>query len=159
MLRISRVRKVIAGVGALLLVMDVAGPAAAATPCFRPADIEAEQAIRYQTELMVLSDTCGGDTYRDFTVRNRDAIVVYQHEMIDYFRRTTTRKPEAALDTFLTRIANELALRSGRELVKTVCDRSATFLAQAQTLDKDGFRHYAADLAATNAAGYRRCTK
>ncbi len=55
-----------------------AGPAAAAPPASSSADIEADQAIRYQTELMVLSDTCGGDIYRDFTLRNRDAIIVYQ---------------------------------------------------------------------------------
>jgi hypothetical protein len=150
----------IAGVTALAFA-SAAGPVAAAapTPCFNPDEIEAEQAVRYQAELMVLSDTCGDTTYRDFTVRNREIIIVYQHEMMDHFRRTTAQKPQAAFDTFITRIANELALRSGSERVQTVCDRSATFLAQAQTLDKDGFRHYVADLAATNAAGYRRCTK
>lgn len=157
MLRRSCVRKVVAGMGALLLVMDVAGPAAAATPCFRPADIEAEQAIIYQTELMVLSDTCGGDTYRDFTVRNGSEIKLYQQAMMARFRRTGSRSPTGSFDSYQTRIANEVALSDSRKSAQTVCNRSADFLQEAKTLDGPQFRQRVAALAAENAKDYRRC--
>lgn len=132
-------------------------PALAAPPCFQPVEIEADQALRYQTELMVLSDTCGGADYRDFTVRNREQIVAYQHALKDYFRRTGARNPDASLDSFLTRIANEAALQDGRELRQEVCTRSVTFFATAKTLDREQFRRHASELATQNQATYRRC--
>src|SRR5665213_1851985 len=149
--------KTIAAATIASLLSSMAGPAMAASGCFRIGDIEAEQAIRFQTELMVLSDTCGGDTYRDFTVRNRDTIVFYQHALIEHFRRDGARKPEAIFDSYLTQIANETALNSGRELARVVCGRSADFLAQARTLDGDQFRHRAAEMAVENGASYRHC--
>lgn len=149
--------KVTAAATILLLLSTAAGPALAKPPCFQPADIEADQAMRFQTELMVLSDTCGGDIYRDFTLHNREQIVVYQHQLIEHYRRTGARRPQASLDSFLTRIANELALQDGRETRQAVCGRSADFLAQAAALDKEQFRQRAAELAAENRSGYRRC--
>jgi hypothetical protein len=151
-------RKIIAAAAIVALLSSAAGPSVAAvTGCFRPVDIEAEQAMRFQTQLMVLSDTCGGDTYREFTVRNRDSIIFYQHQLLDHYRLTGARSPEASLDTYLTRIANEVSLSNGQELARVVCGRSATFLAEARTLDGVQFRHRAAEMAAENEASYRRC--
>ena len=99
------------GVSALVALAPTAAPATGT--CYRQADIEAEQAMHYQTELMVLSDTCGGEFYRDFTVRNRDQILSYQRQMLEHFRRTGARSPQASLDSFMTRVANEHALRDG----------------------------------------------
>jgi hypothetical protein len=149
--------KIISAVAIAALLSSAAGPSVAATACFRPVDIEAEQAMRFQTQLMVLSDTCGGDTYREFTVRNRDSIVFYQHQLLDHYRLTGARSPEASLDTYLTRIANEVALSSGQELARVVCGRSAAFLAEARTIDGAQFRHRVAEMAAENEASYRRC--
>jgi hypothetical protein len=150
-------KKIAAAAGIVALLSSAAGPSVAATACFRPVDIEAEQAMRFQTQLMVLSDTCGGDTYREFTVRNRDSIIFYQHQLIDHYRRTGAPRPEASLDTYLTRIANEVSLSNGQELARVVCGRSAAFLAEARTLDGVQFRHRAAEMAAENEASYRRC--
>lgn len=116
-MRSSIVRKLAATATALSLTLQYAGPAAAAAAtCFQSADVEADQAIRYENELMVLSDTCGDDTYREFTLRNRNAIIDYQKQMMNYFHRTGARSPQAALDTFLTRIANEEALRAAHRV-------------------------------------------
>ncbi|HUK61279.1 MAG TPA: hypothetical protein VLV50_18760 [Stellaceae bacterium] len=152
------VRRALAGAAALVLAAASALPAAAApSPCYRLADIEADQAIRYQTELMVLSDTCNVTNYRDFTVRNRDVIVEYQKQLIDHFRRTGAHKPEASLDQFLTQIANELSMRSGTEQRPAVCARSASFLAEAAKLDGPEFRTHAAQLATEHEDSYRVC--
>ncbi len=149
-------RKAFAATAALVVALSTALPAHAA-PCYKPADIEADQAIRYQTELMVLSDTCNVTYYRDFTVRNRDTLVQYQHQLIDYFRRDGARSPEASLDKFLTQIANELSMRSGAEQRPVICARSATFLSQATKFDGTEFRNYAAELAIEHEKSYRVC--
>lgn len=147
-----------AGLTAALMAMNVVGPAAAATAtCFQPADIEAEQAIRYQTELMVISDTCGSDSYRDFTIRNREAIIFYQKQLMDRFRRAGARSPRASLDSYLTEMANQRSLAAGREQTQAVCGRSAALLAEAKKLSGEQLRRHIATLAAENGKGYRRC--
>ena len=152
-----RARKSLAAAAALVLALAAALPARAASPCFKQADIEADQAVRYQTELMVLSDTCNVTNYRDFTVRNRDVIVAYQHQLIDHFRRTGAHSPEASLDKFLTQIANELSMRSGSEQRPVICAESATFLAEAAKLDGSEFKSHASELATEHADSYRVC--
>jgi len=150
-------RKTFAAGAALVLVLSQTLPARAAS-CFQQADIEAEQAMRYQTELMVLSDTCNVSAdYRDFTVRLRDTIVQYQHQLIDHFRRAGARSPQATLDKFLTQIANELSMRSGAEQRPEICARSATFLSEAAKLTDAGFRNHAAELATEHEKSYRVC--
>jgi len=153
----NRVKKVLAtGTAAGFLLFEIAAPAEAAA-CFRPPEIEADQAMRYQTQLMVLDDTCGGDFYRDFTVRNREQIMAYQTELKDYFRRVGARSPAASLDSFLTRIANELALREGQSERAEVCAREATVIAEARTLDTTHFKSLAAALATENRSSYKSC--
>jgi len=144
---------------AALMTVNATGTSVAATAtCFQAADIEAEQAIRYQTELMVLSDTCNvSSSYRDFTVRLRDTIVQYQHQLIDHFRRAGAKSPEATLDKFLTQIANELSMRSGAEQRPVICARSATFLSDAAKLTDAEFRNHVAELATEHEKSYRVC--
>ena len=47
---------------AAVLMGSVALATAATPQCFKASDMEAEQAIRFQAELMVVSDTCGAQT-------------------------------------------------------------------------------------------------
>src|SRR5215469_5558461 len=50
------------------------GGAAAADPnCYSAADAEAEQAILFQTNLMVTSSACRDTVYGEFRARNKDA--------------------------------------------------------------------------------------
>ena len=85
---------------AMALLIGSAAWAAAATPqCLRANDAEAEQAIRFQTELMVVSDTCGAQTYTAFARRNRAALLDYQHQVIERFRRTGASHAEARFDS------------------------------------------------------------
>ena len=144
--------------GVVLLLGSVVAAGAATPQCLKPAEIEAEQAIRFQAELMVISDTCGQQTYIRFAKRNRDVLVEYQHEMIEHFRRNGTARAEARFDTYLTRLANEVSLRAGARPVASVCQDAAEFLATADTLGKDEFRRYIADRAAEHRVADRRCT-
>lgn len=140
----------------LLLCLGM-GATAATQDCLRPADAEAEQAIRFQTELMVVSETCHEQTYPHFLHRNRTALAEYQKRMIERYRRTGAARPKASLDTYMTRLANETALRVSNEPVETLCQEQADFLASAKVLDGRKFRRYIAKQAVERDAEHRRC--
>jgi hypothetical protein len=142
---------------AFVLFCIVANAAAAAQECLRPAEAEAEQAIRFQTELMVVSETCHQQTYPQFLHRNRKALAHYQQSMIERYRRTGARRPKASLDTYMTRLANEIALRVSAEPVEALCRQQADFLANADALDAKKFRRYIAKQALDSDAEHRRC--
>lgn len=131
---------------------------AEAAPCYHAGEIEAEQAVRYQAKLMVLSDSCRSDSYREFITHNAAVVSFYQKQMIGFFRRQEARSPEDAFDRFLTRIANQFALAVGQEPLASLCPRSADFLTQANSFGNDDFRHYVAEQAAIERRTYRVCT-
>jgi hypothetical protein len=143
---------------AVMLLGSVALAAAAAPQCLAPSEIEAEQAVRFQAELMVVSDTCGAQTYTQFARRNRTVLVDYQKQVIDRFRRDGTARAEARFDSYLTRLANEVSLRTGAQPVAAMCREAAPFLATAEKLGGDEFRHYIAEQAAAHRSDYRRCS-
>jgi hypothetical protein len=143
----------------VLLLSSVVVASAANKQCLKPHEAEAERAIRFQAELMVMSDTCGQQTYIEFAQRNREVLVAYQHEMIAHFRRTGITRAEARFDTYLTRLANEVSLRAGAQPVTSVCRDAAQLLTMAQTLDKDKFRRYIAEHAAEDSPEFRRCPR
>jgi hypothetical protein len=133
--------------------------ATAATPqCLKPNEIEAEQAVRFQAELMVVSDTCGAQTYTHFTRRNHEALKEYQQQVIERFRRNGGAHPEARFDSYLTRLANEVSLRNGAQPVDQVCHNAASFLATADKLERESFRRYVAARAQENSTEFRRCS-
>lgn len=139
------------------LLLYPAALAEAAPACFRPNEIEADEAAHFQTELMVLSDTCGDKTYTHFAAQNRRALADYQKALVEHFRRTGSRNAEGALDSYLTRLSNEVSLRNGREPVATLCRQSADLLAKADHFTDSEFRHYIAQRAAERQRAYRRC--
>jgi hypothetical protein len=141
----------------LALLCLVAGATAATLDCLRPAEAEAEQAIRFQTELMVVSETCHEQTYPRFLHRNHMALAEYQRRMIARYRRTGAARPKASLDTYMTQLANETALRVSNEPVEALCHDQADFLATANALDAKKFRRYIAKQAAERDAEHRRC--
>ena len=137
----------------------VVGATAATQECLRPAEAEAEQAIRFQTELMVVSETCHEQIYPHFLHRNRIALAEYQKRMIERYRRTGAARPKANLDTYMTGLANETALRVSAEPVEVLCREQADFLATADALDVKKFRRYIAKQAVERDAEHRRCTE
>jgi hypothetical protein len=132
--------------------------AQAAPQCYRASEIEADQALRYQAKLMVLSDSCRSDSYDEFVTHNAKALSLYQQQMIGFFRRHDAPRPEDALEKFLTRVANQIALSFGQEELASLCPRSADFLTQAVNFGKDEFRSYVAEQAAIERHSYRACT-
>jgi hypothetical protein len=107
---------------------------------------EAEAAIRYMTDLMIVSSTCQDTVYGEFRLRNRDVIVGYQKAMASYLRGN------AAFDKWNTSLANQAAQKNAGN--QQLCNQSAALLQQAKAMDSNGFRNYAKSQAATAS-----CTK
>jgi hypothetical protein len=128
---------------AAMLVASVASAPAADRDCYSPGDIEAEQALLFQTNLMVISSACRDTVYGEFRARNKDAIVRYQNAMIDHFRRTGARNPKSAFDAWQTSLANEAARKQAVIPTGQFCQQSAEMLKLASTLDTKTFHDYA----------------
>jgi hypothetical protein len=141
----------------LLLSSVVVVAAAAGKQCLKPQEAEAERAIRFQAELMVMSDTCGQKTYSEFSQRNREALAGYQRALIAHFRRTGVSRAEAHFDSYLTHLANEASLRTGARPMNLVCQEAAPFFATAESFGKEEFRHYIAEHADEVSPEFRRC--
>ena len=96
----------------ILLLVSYAAGADAAQVCYLANEVEADQAVQFQTELMVVSNACKTPIYTKFTERNRSAIVDYQHELIAHFRRSGERHAETVFETYLTHLATERGLKA-----------------------------------------------
>ncbi len=129
---------------------------AASSGCYRRSEAVADQALKYTTEVMVMSDTCRNPTYDRFAQRNRAQLVEFQDSMKAHFGRTG-RNAQAKLDAFMTHLANELALRTGIQNIGQVCAVAVQFLATADTMSGEGFRHYAENQVKEHGAEYRFC--
>src|SRR5258708_23650548 len=113
----------------------------AKSSCVSPSAIEAEQAIRYVTDLMIVSSACQdiGDAtaiYGGFRVRNRDVIVGYQKALIQRFHGN------AGFDKWNTSLANAAASKQGGN--QQICQQSVALLKEASALDPKGFQAVAA---------------
>jgi hypothetical protein len=126
-------------------------------PCFSASEIEAEQAMLFQTELMVVSEACKNPSYVKFVQRNRDAVIAFQKRMIDHFRRHGSGKPEITFDSYMTRLANESALRNGQVPVTQVCAQGARLMETGDALGAADFRIYAEEKARLHKPYYRMC--
>jgi len=143
--------------GVLAVVLAGSVSVAQAATCYRADEIEADQAVRFQTELMVVSDSCGSPSYTEFTHRNASTLAAYQQRLIGYFRRVSGRGADTAFDRFITSLANKMALSAGKETVSALCTRSADLLSKGHTFGRDDFVHYVAQQAAAAKGTYPTC--
>ena len=130
---------------------------ARAEDCLSPADIEAEQAIRFKTELMVVSEICRDGTYTSFVRRNADAVRRYQRQMIEFFARSGNRNSVDVFDSFETKLANEAMLRHAKVPTEALCLEKKNFLRSSGSLDADAFRRTSIVLAEQNFRSYKMC--
>ena len=119
----------------------VSSSPAAKSSCAPAGAREAEQAIRYMTDLMVISSACQDTVYAEFRLRNRDVIVNYQKAMIQHLHGN------ANFDKWNTALANQIASREGGN--QQLCNQSAALLQQAKALNPQTFKAHAVSLAAT----------
>ncbi len=127
--------------------------------CYSATDQEAEQAIVFQTNLMVVSSACRDTVYGEFRARNKDAIIRYQKIMINHFRREGYRDAQGRFNSWNTSLANQIALKQGATPTSVVCQQAANMLKMAGTLDTKGLHDYALAQAASPTAAHPRCGK
>lgn len=145
--------------GVLAVMLAGSASVAQAASCYRSDEIEADQAVRLQAQIMVLSNSCHSASYGDFRQHIGTALAAYQQKIIGHFRRdgASARGADNAFDSFITSLANKMALTYGREPVGSLCPRSANFLAQAGHFSRDDFVHYVGEQAAANRQTYTIC--
>ena len=142
---------VLAAAGLLAATAQQPAWSASAGSCYSPAAIEAEQALRFMTELMVVSSACQDPTYAEFRLRNKDAIVSYQKAMITHFHGNKE------FDSWNTSLANKTAQRSAGQPTAQICATAAELLAKGKSFDTKAFRQYAATQAASSGEQYAKC--
>ena len=76
--------------------------------------------------------------------------------MKQHFRRQGGN-PQSKLDTFLTHLANELALRTGIQDIGQVCSVAVQFLATADAMCNEAFRQYAESQVKEHGRDYKFC--
>ena len=126
---------------------------------YSAADIEAEQAILFQTNLMVISSACRDTVYAEFRLRNKDAIIRYQKAMIDHFRRAGSRNAQSEFDRWNTSLANQISLKQSDLPTAVVCQQAAEMLKMASALDAKGLRDYALAKATSTDNSHPKCSK
>jgi len=144
----------------LTLVVGLAAAVLAAQPgwaaekkgaCYSQTTIEAEQAIRFITDLMVVSSVRQDTIYAEFRLRNKDAIIAYQKALITHFRGAP------AFDKWNTAIANLAAQKQASVSPAEFWQQSEAMLKQASALDTNAFRAYASARAASVGEQYVKC--
>ncbi len=144
---------------AIFAAASVQGASAADRHCYSATDMEAEQAIRFQTNLMVISSACRDPVYGEFRARNSSAIIRYQRIMIAHFRREGSRNAQSEFDSWNTSLANEISMSEGVQPTVLVCQKAAGLLKMASTLDPQGLHDYAVAQAAGPAETHLRCSR
>jgi hypothetical protein len=143
---------------ALLAVAWALPASAAGRGCYSAKDLEAEQALLFLTNLMVVSSACRqNDAYAEFRLRNQYDIIAYQKAMIAHFRRAGFRRPQSAFDRWNTSLANQISLHDGAAPIAQVCQQAASMFKLASTLDPVGFRRYAVAQAQSAVLTHPRC--
>lgn len=109
----------------------VGGPscARASAPCYSPAEVEAEQALRLHSELMVITVTCHQDSmgrdlvraYTGFTRDNIDMLHRAEATMTAYYKKAYGGKGVDRLDRLRTMLANEYGQKIADRSAQTFC--------------------------------------
>lgn len=114
----------------------------AASSCYSPSAAEADAALRYMNDLMIVSSVCQDTVYAEFRLRNRDAIVGYQKALMAHFHGA------AGFDHWNTALANQAAQKQSGNL--QLCQQSVALMKQASALDPSSFHALAAAQAAAD---------
>ena len=132
--------------------------ASAGTACYTANDMAGDQAMKYQTELMVYSDTCShGITFTTFLKNNQAAITTYQHQLIDHYRAAGAHGAEVTLDNYLTYLANQVTLLIDNLPTDSFCSGKADYFADAEGLNAEKLHRLVAERVSEHQKEYVHC--
>ena len=131
-----------------------ASTALAAKSCYSMAEAEAEQGIRIHSELMVIGLNCqhmasAGNknlylAYREFTLANGKVFAEYETRLLNYFKKTGVKDPEAAINTLRTEFANKISFDAAKMRPDAFCHTYAPRIEKVSTMDQAHLRKWAA---------------
>jgi len=107
----------------------VALPAFAGNACYTPAQLQAEQALRLHSELMVITVTCREGSmgqslpaaYGNFTKKNITVLHEAEQTMIAYYQSSGKSGAMDKLDRLRTRLANEFGQKAADMKSEAFC--------------------------------------
>jgi len=119
--------------------------------CYSDAEVEAEQAIRIHSELMVIGLTCQRisqkqnlyQKYRVFTKKHANLLSHYEQDMIGYYQRQGAASPDRKLHTLRTSLANSISEHAVRMNTVSFCKNFSQRIDIALGMDEDKFRTWA----------------
>jgi hypothetical protein len=132
-------------------------PAAFAGPaCYSKAEAEADQGIRIHSELMVIGLNCQhmgkrhGEnlyrTYREFTARHGKLFATYEKLLVNFYRKTGVKNPEASLNTLRTQYANTISNNAAGMRPDVFCATYAPRIQKADKMNEREVRKWAATI-------------
>ncbi len=128
----------------------LAPAALAAQNCYTPAEVEAEQALRIHSELMVIGLTCnraqGGQPYaryQQFTRKHESLLSGYESDLIRHYRAEGDKNPEKHLHNLRTQLANGISRHAANMPTPEFCDRFAPRLSRALAMSPAQLRQWA----------------
>jgi hypothetical protein len=119
--------------------------------CYTAREVEAEQALRIHSELMVIGLTCMNmpqgmamyQKYQRFTQKNQVLLASYETELISYYRRAGYDSPEKQLHTLRTNLANQISEHAITMSISTFCRSYGTRVDKALAMDQQKIRRWA----------------
>jgi hypothetical protein len=161
----KEMKKIVAAASLALLISFPAW-ASSGSSCYTPKEIEAEQAIRIHSELMVIGLTClrmpQGQAmytkYQSFTQKNQRLLAEYENDLISYYRRVGFEQPEKKLHTLRTTIANEISTHAISISVSNFCQTFGPRVDKALQMDQQKIRQWAQQNRASSPSSHPVCT-
>lgn len=143
-------------VGASLLSM-LAEPALAAR-CAKGTETDALRTRMLQTELMVAALSCSQKAeYNDFVIHFRSDLQRNGSALQSYFRRAYGKSGTSELNSFTTRLANEVSQRSIKDK-NAFCGDAAKAFTALKTLPSAQFATFVAARPSADSHGVMACT-
>ncbi|HYD31260.1 MAG TPA: hypothetical protein VEB64_10460 [Azospirillaceae bacterium] len=149
--------------------MVAALPAEAAKPaaCYTKGEYEAEQAVRFHTEMMLVGLTCKDVMpeknlfvkYREFTNRHRGNLMQWEKVLIEHFRRNYGGNATRQFDTFRTEMANQMSRRAASITSSQYCGLLGNGAVDAMDMSGDDFKMLAGEDVIMRMAGKPPCER
>lgn len=121
--------------------------------CYQPAEVEADQAIRIHSELMIIGLNCqhmgmrAGHNlygmYREFTARHADLFAAYEQDLLSFYRDYGDPSPVDQLNAMRTRYANTISDEVAKMRPDVFCAKYAPRIVKAATLSQAELRSWA----------------
>ena len=112
--------------------------------CYKSNEYQAEQVVRFQTQLMVIAMVCDPHTdqelygdYQKFSKVNETVIKTKEKELIKFFQHDNAKSSLKKLHTLRTDIANEMAQYASTQVPSKFCAKFKSRIDEAINLKPD----------------------